>query len=314
MARKLPAVAAGAAAVPQRVAVWGAAGEAAGIVQRALGAGLAVQLAEPAREVLVAALERIAAAQEAEVAAGRMSAEARDADWARLTPVVGAAKLPEAEAVIALRGDLALPAPRTVLALAGGGGKGAVPVALVPGAAVLAEMDLSGADLNPARAAQAVALARRLGWDVVPVGPGGPVAVHLATALAEAVALLDGKGVPRAVVARGLALAGIAGEGVAGTAAAAEEAVARRCWGALANAGARLIAAGTARDAAVVDAVAISAGIVARWTGGPMHQADRRGLMVLRRDLRVWAAEAPDLFTPSDLFDRWIGDGRGATG
>lgn len=314
VARKLPAVASGAATLPQRVAVWGAEGAAAEIVQRALGAGLAVQLADPAREALVAALERIAAGQDAAVKAGRMSEAARDADWARLSPVVGAAKLSEAEAVIALRGDLALPAPRTVLALAGGGGKGAVPVALVPGAMMLAEMELGGAELNPARTAQAVALARRLGWDVVPVGPGGPVAVHLATALAEAVALIEGKGVPRAVVARGLALAGIAGEGVAGRATAAEEAVARRCWGALANAGARLIAVGTARDAATVDAVAISAGIVARWTGGPMHQADRRGLMVLRRDLRVWAAEAPALFSPCDLFDRWIGEGRGATG
>jgi len=51
---------------------------------------------------------------------------------------------------------------------------------------------------------------------------------------------------------------------------------------------------------------------VARWTGGPMHQADQRGLMVVRRDLRVWAADAPRLYAPSPLFDRWIGDGRRA--
>jgi len=313
VARKLPAIAAGAASPPQRVAVWGAGGAAAGIVQRALGAGLVVQLADPTREGIVSALQQIAAAHEVDVKAGRMSDAARDADWARLTPIVGAGRLPEAEAVIALRDDLALPAPRTVLALAGGGGKGALPVVLVPGAVTLAEMDFTGADLNPARVAQAVALARQLGWDVVPVAPGGPVAGQLATALDDAVARLDARGVPRALVAQALALAGIAGEGIAGTAGPAEEAVARRCWGALANAGARLIAAGTARDAATVDAVAISAGIVARWTGGPMHQADRRGLMVLRRDLRVWSAEAPELYTPSPLFDRWIGAERGAT-
>ena len=49
---------------------------------------------------------------------------------------------------------------------------------------------------------------------------------------------------------------------------------------------------------------------MARWTGGPMLQADRRGLIVLRRDLRIWAAEAPDLFSPAPLFDRLIAEGR----
>ena len=57
--------------------------------------------------------------------------------------------------------------------------------------------------------------------------------------------------------------------------------------------------------------LAIAAGIVARWTGGPMHQADRRGLLVLRRDLKVWAAEAPALYSPAPLLDRLIGEGRG---
>ena len=62
--------------------------------------------------------------------------------------------------------------------------------------------------------------------------------------------------------------------------------------------------------AVVVDAVAIASGIVARWTGGPMHQADQRGLLVLRRDLKVWAAEAPALYAPSPLWDVMIGEGR----
>ena len=307
-ARRLPPLPA--APAVQRVAVWGAEGPAADIVRRGLEAGLVVQLADPSREALVAALERVAAAQEAEVAAGRMSAEARDADWARLTSVVGAARLSEAEAVITLRDDLALPAPRTVLAVGVAPPKGAVAVSLVPAARMLAEVVLDGADLVPVRAAQAVALAQRLGWDVVPVGAGGPVAVRLANALATAVALIEGRGVPRAAIAQALALAGIAGEGRAGVAGKVEAAIARRCLAALANAGARLIGAGVARDAATVDAIAISAGIVARWTGGPMHQADRIGLMVLRRDLRLWAAEAPELYTPDPLIDRLIGAGR----
>jgi 3-hydroxyacyl-CoA dehydrogenase len=311
-ARRLPAAVAALepVAVPQRLAIWGAGGEGAAIARQALQAGMSVSLADPSKAGLVAALETIAAAQEAEVKAGRMTPEARDADWARLMPLVGQERLPEAEVVITTRPDLVLPAPRVVLALGVEPPKGAVALALVPQAEPLAEMVLEGAS-TPARAAQAVAFGRRLGWSVVPVGPGGPVAVVLATALAETVGFLEGRGVPRATIAQALALAGIAGEGRAGVAKPAEEAVARRCFGALANAGARLIEAGTARDGDTVDAVAIAAGIVARWTGGPMHQADQRGLMVMRRDLRLWAHEAPGLFAPSPLFDRLISDGKG---
>lgn len=311
-ARRLPAeVAKVQAAVPQRLALWGAGGGAAGIARAALQAGMTVVLADPAKPALVAALEEIAAAQEAEVKAGRMSAEARDADWARLVPALGPARLGEGEVVLTTRPDLALTVTRTVLALSVPGPKGAVALSLVPQAGgPLAEMVLEG-DVLPARAAQAVAFARRLGWQVVPAGPGGPVAVVLATALADAVAHLEARGISRAVIAQGLALAGIAGEGRTGKADPVEEAVARRCFAALANAGARLIEAGTAREAAVVDMIAIAAGIVARWTGGPMHQANLRGLIVLRRDLRVWAEEAPGLFAPAPLLDRLIAEGRG---
>jgi hypothetical protein len=45
-----------------------------------------------------------------------------------------------------------------------------------------------------------------------------------------------------------------------------------------------------------------------------MHQADQRGLMVLRRDLRLWAHEAPALFSPAPLFDRLIAEGAGFAG
>ena len=314
-ARRLPAAVAAQepVAVPQRLAMWGAGGDGAAIARQALQAGMSVHLADPSKAGLVAALEAIAAAQEAEVKAGRMTPEARDADWARLMPLVGQERLPEAEVVITTRPDLMLPAPRVVLALGVEPPKGAVALAFVQQAEPLAEMVLEGAS-TPARAAQAVAFGRRLGWSVVPVGPGGPVAVALATALAETVGFLEGRGVPRATIAQALALAGIAGEGRAGVAKPAEEAVARRCFGALANAGARLIEAGTARDGDTVDAVAMAAGIVARWTGGPMHQADQRGLMVLRRDLRLWSHEAPGLFAPAPLFDRLISEGKRFSG
>lgn len=308
-ARRLPAgLAQMEVAAPSRVAIWGAAGMAPVVARQALEAGLSVTLADPDRETLVRALEAIAEAQEAALRDGRLTEVARDADWARLSPAIGPARLGEAELVLTTRTDLALAAPRAVLALGVPAPAGAVALSLVEQAQPLAELVLDGA--APARAALAVGFARRLGWQVILTGPGGPIAAALATALAEAVAYMEGRKVPRAVIAQALALAGIAGEGRMGAPSPVEEVIARRCFGALANAGARLIEAGVARDAAVVDTVAIAAGIVARWTGGPMHQADRRGLLVLRRDLKVWAAEAPALYAPAPLLDRLIGEGR----
>lgn len=297
---------------PQRLAIWGADGGAVNLARAALQAGMSVVLADLAKPVLVAGLEAIAAEQEAAVAAGRMSAAARDADWARLVPAVGPARLGEGEVVVTSRPDLSLTVSRTVLAMGVPGPKGAIGLSLVAAerGGMLAELAFAG-DAAPTRVAQAVALGRRLGWTMVATGPGGPVGVVLATALAEAVAHLEARGVPRTVIAQGLALAGIAGEGRPGKPGPVEEAVARRCLSALANAGARMIEAGTVREAAVVDVVAVAAGIVARWTGGPMHWADQRGLMVLRRDLRVWAEEAPALFAPAALIDRLISEGRG---
>ena len=308
-ARRLPAALARLeATAPARVAIWGSGGLAPVIARQALGAGMGVLLADPSRETLVAALESIAAAQEAAVQSGRMTVEARDADWARLSPALGPARLGEAELVVTTRDDLTLAAPRAVLALGTTVSQGAMALSLVDQAHPLAELVLDG--IAPARAALAIGFARRMGWQVIPTGPGGPITTALATALAEAVAHMEGRKVPRTVIAQALALAGIAGEGRAGRPSAVEEVIARRCFGALANAGARLIESGVARDAAMVDAVAIAAGITARWTGGPMHQADRRGLLVLRRDLKVWAAEAPALYAPAPLWDRMIGEGR----
>jgi 3-hydroxyacyl-CoA dehydrogenase len=47
-----------------------------------------------------------------------------------------------------------------------------------------------------------------------------------------------------------------------------------------------------------------------RWHCGPMHHAGTRGLMVLRRDLRSYAADDPALWAPQPLIDRLIAEGR----
>jgi len=51
-----------------------------------------------------------------------------------------------------------------------------------------------------------------------------------------------------------------------------------------------------------------------RWEGGPMLWAERRGLLVLRRDLREWAGNAPALYTPATLMDDLIREGRSLAG
>jgi 3-hydroxyacyl-CoA dehydrogenase len=45
-----------------------------------------------------------------------------------------------------------------------------------------------------------------------------------------------------------------------------------------------------------------------RTMGGPMYQADARGLMVMRRNLRIWAVEDA-VWAPDPLFDTLIADG-----
>ncbi len=84
--------------------------------------------------------------------------------------------------------------------------------------------------------------------------------------------------------------------------------VIRRWLGALAAEGLRLVEQGLVRRPSDIDLALITGYGFARWQGGPMHQADRRGLMVLRHDLRLWAMENA-LWSPPPLLDRLIRDG-----
>jgi 3-hydroxyacyl-CoA dehydrogenase len=88
-----------------------------------------------------------------------------------------------------------------------------------------------------------------------------------------------------------------------------EAEVQNRWLAALANEGLKLIEAGIARRPSDIDHLLVAGHQFPRWRGGPMHQADQRGLMVLRRDLRLWAAE--DAFwTPARVLDLLIAEGR----
>lgn len=84
--------------------------------------------------------------------------------------------------------------------------------------------------------------------------------------------------------------------------------IVNRWLGAMAAAGFQALDQGVARRPSDVDHALVAGHGFPRWQGGPMYQADRRGLLVLRHDLRLWASEHR-VWTPSPLVDRLIGDG-----
>lgn len=295
-------------------AVWGAADPAADLVAQALAAGIKVSLVDPSRESLVAALQKIAARQEVAVTEGRLTEAARDADWARLSAGsegLGGVDLvlnnTEAETVPADAATQvitlgALPARRA-------GAKICLSVAMATG--LVAEL-ASGPEASVQGLAFGLALGRRLGWRVLFAGPGGPIDRRLRASLSAAIAQLEIDGLSRAVIAASLASYGI---GVGARAAlpnppSEARQVIEACLAALANQGARLLSEGVARRPSDVDAAAILNGIFPRWRGGPLFQADQRGLLVMRADLLKRASAAPHIYKPDILFDRLIADGR----
>jgi 3-hydroxyacyl-CoA dehydrogenase len=81
------------------------------------------------------------------------------------------------------------------------------------------------------------------------------------------------------------------------------------CLAAMAAEGARMLQRGQVGRPLEVDAVALLSGLMPRWTGGPMFQADQRGMLVFRRDLLV-LAERSDLFLPAEVIDDLIAEGQ----
>lgn len=298
------------------LAVWGAAEPAAELVGQALAAGLRVSLIDPAREALVAALQKIAARQEAAVAEGRLSHDARDADWARLSTGSGSAAISGVDLVLNNAGGLPPLEDATLPVIAlgalparGAGTRVGISVALAAG--LVAEL-AAGADAPVPVQAMGLALGRRLGWKLVFTGPGGPIDRRLRAALSASIAQLEIEGLTRPTIAAALASFGIGVSARGPLPAPPPEAkrVLDACLAALANQAARLISEGVAHRPLDVDAVAVLHGMFPRWQGGPLFQADKRGLLVLRAELKRRAEVAPQIYAPDALFDRLIADGQ----
>ncbi len=290
--------------------IWGVDDMAADLAFQALTAGMRVVFAAPDREALVAALERIAARQEQGVVAGQTTEDARDADWARLTTSVTQEALATTELVLTTGGALEVAVMSAAIGSAEAGGGPDVAVSVPMSAGGLAEVSIT-AEALPEVVARVLALVRRLNWRVVFAGPGGSIELALRQALAGAIAFLEGEGASRDFVTASLAAYGI-GSGPTSflpPAPPRADGVVSCCLAAMAAEGARMLQDGRARRPLDIDAVALLSGLMPRWEGGPMFQADQRGLLVFRQDLMQWA-ERSALFLPAELMDRLIADGQ----
>jgi 3-hydroxyacyl-CoA dehydrogenase len=283
-----------------RIGIWGAA--AAPLIWPALHAGLDVVFADDDRAALVGAVEKVALGQEAQIAAGRLTAAARDAEWARLTPAAGADAFADIGLVIAAKPGVTGP----VLQL-GGDGDGP---ALMLGAPGVGELQFAPADR--AFGATAAATLRGMGMRlaITQSPPRAGIVRSLLRAARMAIDALVANGVHGDSLTAGLQ--GVLRQplpAATGPLTMSVLDVQHRVFGAMAAEGARLVAAGAVPRASDIDALAIAALGVPRAMGGPLFAADQRGLLVFRRDLVAWATEHP-VWAPPPLLDRLVSEGK----
>ncbi|MFN4153163.1 MAG: enoyl-CoA hydratase-related protein [Paracoccaceae bacterium] len=300
-----------------RPALVGASPQLSALALMTLARGLPVMVLEPDRDRLVPLLQTIASRQEAAVQVGSLSAAQRDADWARLRPIADKRDLEQADLLV-VAADTPVPqVPAAVPLLMMGRAE------LPPGTFRLvlsgrvAELGLP-ANCPAMPAAQALAFLRRIGQIVVLTGQQSPLGIsgRLAGAGGAALRALQDSGVPFDTI-----LAALTGFGLAAPSVPKAEPgptlrlmspgeILNRWLGAMANEGARLLAAGLAQSATDVDLVAVHGLGLPAECGGPLHLADQRGLMILRRDLRLWGEEA-EVWKPVPALDALVSVGRG---
>jgi 3-hydroxyacyl-CoA dehydrogenase len=300
-----------------RVGLLGGAADLARIAVAALSRELPVAWVFPDAAGRKAGLAAVEAAIADGERTGTLTADRAERMRNRLS---GGEDLAAIAGVPILIGDQHLAGRATVEQLPGaarmilGGAEAEMGLALAPAGRVC-EVTLPPETLPLARAT-AVAGLRRIGLAPVLMG-GRPVAgARMADAGRTAIAWMVARGVPHRMIAAALDSFGIRlpdpvsmeVPGIARAMSAVQ--ILHRWLAALANEGARLVEEGVARRPSDLDHLMVAGQQFPRWQGGPMHQADRRGLMVLRHDLRAWGAEAA-LWSPAPLIDRLVGEGRG---
>lgn len=310
--RALAASVKGARRGVSRLGLWRSGPERSELVVAALTRGLSVVVADPDREALIALLDRASVLQEAMVTQKTLTPEARDADWARLSFDEDPRALDACDLILLAHPDFPTPDGDLPLVALGHvpGDPNPLP-ALLPalGPGGHAEISLARQDA-PAVVGQVLDLAQKLGWRLQQVGPGGFIAHRLRRVLRALPGRLTDLGHDGRTITEGLAAMGLGAQAVGKrrepTGAAYE--VGHLAMAALADEAARILQDGLGLSSAEVDAAALSAGIMPRWQGGPLYQADQRGLILLRADLQRLAGSTDAAIAP--LIERLIHEGR----
>jgi 3-hydroxyacyl-CoA dehydrogenase len=291
----------------------------------ALAAGIRVTLAEADRTILGSLLTDIAQRQDASVASGKLDETVRDADWSRLATVAPGPMLPDAvDAVIVGPGAvmrvpqiIAMRDPSVPCLVIGGGASDGIGLTLMPSGRLAALSDFA---VTPAWST-ARSLLHRIGMPAVVTrskgGTPGEVVmaagtVALTRLIAKGVRADDVEGALRSVQSATAPLPTVAVDrrvnGGKPLSMPRAEIIAR-WWSAMAAAGLDCLAAGSALCPADIDHLCVSGYGFPRRLGGPMHRAARRGLLLLRQDLNLWARD-DRVWAAPPMLDRLIQDGR----
>ena len=288
-----------------RIGLWGAG--AGALIWPALRAGIEVVLADDDRAALLNAVEKLALAQEEQVAAGRLTTAARDLEWARLRPAVAAADLQDCAVVFAAKPG----AVGRVVQFGTGAEAAAARLVLVgPG---LAELQVSAAARVWGQTVAATLRQMRLRLGITQAPPEGGVTRALVMAAQTAVKVLRQMGVAHDAILA--ALEGVMrlpvpppdGPEQAPLAMPAPM-IRERVLAAVAAESARLLMQGAVRRAGILDALSVVAFGMPRQLGGPLLMADQRGLMLLRRDLLLWQGDH-QVWSPPGLLDELVSTG-----
>ena len=292
-----------------RLGLWGAAG--GPLIWPALRAGMTVVLADDDGAALVAAVEKVAIAQSAQVAAGRMSVAEQDANWARLIP----AHNPDALAGL----------PLVIAAKPGMAGQH-LQFGHWPGAAdhtprlhliapAFAELQVLQAPRGWALMAAATLRQMRMRLGVTQAPPAHGAARALVLAAQQACRCLLMHGIPGDRLQDSLKdhlhvplpASGVVAQSTT-WADMEPQAIRHRIMGAIAAEGARLVMQGVVRRAESLDVLGGVALGMPRHLGGPLFATDQRGLMLLRRDLQLWQRDHA-IWAPPALLDRLVSTG-----
>lgn len=306
------------------VTVLGAGADGVRLVGELLAGGYNVTLADHTQEALGTGLEAVATALALDLEAKRLSVAEHDARWARVVPAFADDEMSAAD-MLFLTGPYRLPgadvptvtvkagAPIVTMGRVGDGGARGLGLVLMPATAngKLAEVLVSD-KTEPEAIATVLAVLKRLARHVVQ-GQSTGINAGLAVTFNAALQVLEAKHGPEPV----LDLLGRWGmlRPKDRTAAPPKGRVdlfgglAAPVMAALANAGLRMIGDETALRPSDIDVAMIMGTGFARWGGGPMLWAERRGLMVLRNDLNRMAEDDPDIWTPAPLLDDLIRQG-----